>query len=553
MSEVVDLADQFWAYHRATAQLWNVDRGDVEQIREWEDLSPAGVAERVRQLRGFAERAEALRTQPLAGRERAMVSAVVFSAASTASTLAYVRDLALVAGPFNFSVYVSLLLPGYALATAEHGAGYVHKLRSMPTFVDGLVQGFREGAAMGRVATARGVNDAIAALETMMSTDPSDDPLLSQEPPAQLSAAEAGQWRDDVINAIRNGARPALDRLRTALRDDLAPVARSDEHAGMCHLPDGESGYAAMLRAATSTDLEADAIHALGLAQLELLDEEYRQLGRATLGLSDAVEVRRRMRDDPALRYTSAEAIVADAMAALARAEAAADQWFNVLPRARCNAVAVDNGPMAFYTAPSPDGARGGTFFFRTGDPSSWAHYELEVTTFHESIPGHHLQLALAQEMDLHPVLGQLEVTSYAEGWGLYTERLADEMGLYSTPLQRLGMLSLDSLRAARLVVDTGLHALGWSREQAVTFMTDTTTQDRANAESEVDRYIGDPGQATAYMVGRVELNRLRALAQTSLGEKFSIRRFHDIVLANGMVPLDELARSVEDWIAAPA
>ncbi len=174
---------------------------------------------------------------------------------------------------------------------------------------------------------------------------------------------------------------------------------------------------------------------------------------------------------------------------------------------------------------------------------------QLEVTTFHESIPGHHLQLALAQELDLHPVVGELEVACYGEGWGLYAERLADEMALYSSPLQRLGMLTLDSLRAARLVVDTGLHAMGWTRDEAITFLADHTAQARSNAEAEVDRYIADPGQATSYMIGRLEIQRFRRRAEARLGDRFSVREFHDVVLGNGMTPLGELGRSIDVWV----
>jgi uncharacterized protein (DUF885 family) len=290
-------------------------------------------------------------------------------------------------------------------------------------------------------------------------------------------------------------------------------------------------------------------VHELGREHLARLDDEYRTLGATALGIDDPAQLRERLRSDASLRYSTADEIVADAMATLTRAEAEAPQWFTRLPRAGCAAVAVDAGAMAYYTAPSPDGRRGGTFFFKTADPRTWTRFQLEVTTFHEAIPGHHLQLALAQELDLHPILGELEVTSYSEGWGLYAERLADEMSLYSSPLQRIGMLTLDSLRAARLVVDTGLHALGWTRDEAIAYLVDHTAQDRQNAEAEVDRYIGDPGQATSYMIGRLEIQRLRRDAELRLGDRFSVCDFHEVVLGNGMTPLPELARSVENWI----
>lgn len=549
--EVVRLADEYWDHHRATAQLWNVDRGDVEQIEHWEDLSPAGVDARARRLAGFADRAAVLSAAVGGDREGALLAAVAFSARSTAATLPYARDLTLVAGPFDIATFLTVLVPGYVLVTRRHGDGYVAKLRAFPAFVDGWIAGLRDGLAGGRVATARGVAHEVAALDRLLATGGAGHPLASQPPPAEASAAEADAWRQQVVDAVRTSVQPALARLRAFLHDDVLPAARPDDRAGICHLPGGEAGYRDLLWAATSTDHTPEAVHELGRSQLALLDAEYRAVGPAAIGGHEPAEVRERLRSDPALRYATAGDVVAAAMAALARATAAAPEWFTRLPGAPCTAAAVGSGPLAYYTAPSPDGARGGTFFFNTSDPAAWSRCQLEVTTFHEAVPGHHLQLALAQELDLHPVLGELEVTSYGEGWGLYAERLADEMSLYSSPLQRLGMLTLDSLRAARLVVDTGLHAMGWSRGQAVDALLRTTALDRRTAEAEIDRYVADPGQATSYMIGRLEIERLRRDAASRLGARFSLRGFHDTVLGGGMTPLPELGRTVDRWVEA--
>jgi uncharacterized protein (DUF885 family) len=382
----------------------------------------------------------------------------------------------------------------------------------------------------------------------MLRTDPADDPLTLQAAPTEMSEREADEWRTAVVNAVRLSVRPAVARIHTALRDDVLPTARSDDEAGMCHLPGGVDNYQALLWAATSTDLTPEQVHRIGWERLALLDEEYRVFGATSLHMTEPSAVRDRLRDDPLFRYTTADEIIADAMATLTRAEAEVPRWFTRLPQAAC--AAVDAGPMAFYTGPSPDGARGGTFFYKTSDPTAWTRFNLEVTTFHESVPGHHLQLALAEELDLHPVLGELEVTSYGEGWGLYAERLADQMSLYSGPLQRLGMLTADSLRAARLVVDTGLHAKGWTRGQAIEFLMSNTSLGRDTAESEIDRYTAEPGQATSYMIGRLELERLREHARVNLGDDFSLKDFHDTVLGNGMTPLPELGRSVDAWIS---
>ena len=547
------LADDYWAFYRTTEQLWNIDRGDVDQIEHWEDLSPSGVADRVERLERFGQRAHEFDDEDLSERSRRLVNAVAFSARASGSLLPYARDVSLVAGPFNVTAFMKYMVPGYTLITAEHGRGYLTKLRAVPSFVDGWISGLADGLGAGRRATARGLTSAIAELDDMLRSDVADDPLVAQEPPTEMSDGELEQWRAEIVSCIRDSVRPALGRLRTMLRDSVLPGARSDDQPGICYLPGGGNDYQALLHAATSTELTAEEIHEIGHHQLALLDEEYRTLGRVVTGRDDPVEIRAHLRDEPSLRYTTANEVINDAEAALARADAEVPRWFTRLPEATCSPIANDGGPMAYYTAPSPDGSGGGKFFYNTAEPSMWTRFSLEVTTFHESVPGHHLQLALARELDLHPVLGELEVTSYSEGWGLYAERLANEMSLYSGAVQQIGMLTLDSLRAARLVVDTGLHALGWTREQAVDVLMSRTSLLRDNAEREIDRYIASPGQATSYMIGRLEIERLRAHAAERLGGSFSLPEFHSAVLGNGMTPLAELGRSIDTWISGAA
>ena len=549
MTEVVAFADEYWRFYRDSSQLWNIDRGDVEQIEHWEDLSPAGVATRFARLAAFAHRAAALAQTASNQRDGGLLAAIEFSARATTALLPYERDLSLVAGPFNFVAFIDVLVPGYSLVTRQHGQGYIDKLQSMPAFIDGWMEGLRHSAASGTVATARGISSTINALDRLLSSDAKDDPLTRQEPPRDASVAEVAAWRAAVGDAVRDACRPALAALRAMLHDELLPIGRSDDNAGVCHLPNGDQGYAGLLWASTSTDLAPDDVHRIGLQLLAQLDDQYRQLGVAAVGIADPSELRERLRMDPSLRYATPDEIVTDAMASLARAEDEVPNWFERLPRSGCNAVAVASGPLAFYTGPSPDGTRSGTFFYNTVDPASWTRYQLEVTTFHEAVPGHHLQLALAQEAGLHPVVGELEVTSYSEGWGLYAERLADDMGLYSSPLQRIGMLTLDSLRAARLVVDTGIHAMGWTRQQAIDFLLAHTASAQEIAEGEVDRYVAQPGQATSYMIGRIEIQRMREQAGNRLGSRFSIKDFHGVVLGNGMTPLQQLARNVDRWV----
>jgi uncharacterized protein (DUF885 family) len=218
-----------------------------------------------------------------------------------------------------------------------------------------------------------------------------------------------------------------------------------------------------------------------------------------------------------------------------------------VVPKAPCAVEGTTVGAKAFYFAPATDGSRGGTFFVNTEDASSWGRFELEAMAFHEGVPGHHLQLAIASELpDSVPEFRKhLHNSAYAEGWGLYSERLSDEMGLYSGAIDRMGMFSADSMRACRLVVDTGLHALGWSRQQAIDYMVANSPLTEGVCRPEVDRYICRPGQATSYMVGRLEIERIRREAERRQGDRFDVRRFHSAVLDSGSLPLGVLDRVV--------
>jgi uncharacterized protein (DUF885 family) len=546
-ASVLALADEYWAFHRRAAQLWNIDRGDVDQVEHWEDFGADATRSRIDALHGFVRRSGQL-LDSTSGGDRTLVMAVEFSATAMIASLPYFRDSALVAGPFDVVTWMTVLVPAYGLTTADQALGYVQKVRSAPEFIDWWIDGLRDGSQVGRTATARGVARAVGRIDDWLALPFEEDPLVGQEPPSELSEREVAAWRSDLVAAVPN-VRSALERLRRLLVEEIGPVAPGDDRPGLAHRPNGAAEYDALLYASTSTRLGAEEIHQLGRDLLKRLDHEYSAVGRVALGDDSPAAVRTRLRDDPSLRYRSVDDIIADATSIIERAIAAAPEWFSTVPSARCEVAPVRGRGFAFYTAPSPDGSRSGRCYINVADPSIWTLANLEPAMFHECVPGHHLQLAGALQLDLHPVLGELEVTSFGEGWGLYAERLADEMGLYTGPLQRLGMLSAESLRAARLTVDTGLHALGWSRTEAIEFIVDSTPLTRSDAEEEVDRYIADPGQATSYMVGRIGIDRLRTMAEARLGDDFDIADFHDVVLGNGMTPLTALNDAVDSWI----
>lgn len=435
---------------------------------------------------------------------------------------------------------------------------YLGRLSELPAFLDAIMDRYREAKADGRIPTRVGVGQAVEQLTGHLALDLADDTLLSPKLP---DGVDAERVRARAAEIVADRIRPAMRRLLVGLEDELLPVARSDDRVGIRFVPGGEEGYQAAVRRHTTTDLTPDEIHQIGLDCLVDLRAEWAELGGRALGTSDLAEIRARLREDRSLRFTDSAQIVATVTDALRRAEQVRNDWFPRYDIADCvieeiNPIEAGNAALAHYRPPAGDGSRPGAHCVLTTDPRERFVYEYEALAFHESTPGHHLQIASAQALTDLPAYRRFldaEVCGYVEGWGLYSERLAEEMGLYTTDLARLGMLSFDALRACRLVVDTGMHHLGWSRRQAMDFMWDNTATTRANVRNEIDRYAAWPGQALAYMIGRREIQRLRAQAQDRLGSRFDIRAFHGTVLGNGAVPLDVLGQVVAAWTDSAA
>jgi uncharacterized protein (DUF885 family) len=371
---------------------------------------------------------------------------------------------------------------------------------------------------------------------------------------AMVRTDQSAAFADAVSAAIDDHARPALVAYRDALSTTVLPYSRDDDHPGLCQLPHGEEMYRALARMHTSMDSSPEELHAMGCEIVEEVMEEMIETGSKLFGTTDIFEIFEHL-NDASLRYDSREEMLEHAQRVVAAAEAEAPKWFATVPDVPCTVAAVPEAEelgmtSAYYVPGAIDGSRPGTYYLNTSEPESRHRYVAEDIAFHEAVPGHHFQLTIALESkDLAPARQVLGDTACAEGWGLYSERLADEMGLYTDDLARMGLFVADSWRASRLVVDTGLHAMGWTRRRAISWMADHTPLPRIEAENEIDRYISYPGQALAYMVGRREIVRLRTEATERLGERFDLREFHDLVLRAGILPLPALSRTVERWV----
>ena len=543
--DLEQLAHDFWQAFLDAEPTWRHMLGDYSQVARFEDVSRAAEDRHIATLRDYAARAEALPTDGLDEQET-LTRAMLIATATAQADLTEARGAERNADPIHGAhTSMQIIVPMLAIPDEDAAAAMADKYAGMGAMFAQLADRTREGAARGWVSPVFAVEGTIAQVEELLATPVADDPLLHTAPLPE--GVDAETFRAGLVAALEQHVRPGLTAYLDALKEVL-PSAPSDDECGLAHLPDGDDAYARALSYFTTTEMTAQEIHQVGLDQVARLADEYRALGRDVIGTDDLAQIFEAMRSDPALHFETAEEMVGKSKEALARAEAVMGEWFEVVPKAPCAVEAVTVGAKAFYFPPASDGSRGGTFFINVDDVASWGRFELEAMAYHEGVPGHHLQLAIASELpDTIPDFRKhLHNSAYAEGWGLYTERLSDEMGLYTAPIDRLGMLSADSMRACRLVVDTGIHALGWGRQQAIDYMLANSPLTEGVVRPEIDRYICNPGQATSYMIGRLEIQRMRTEAEQRQGDRFDIKAFHSAVLDSGALPLgvlDEVVR----------
>ncbi|WP_033294586.1 DUF885 domain-containing protein [Amycolatopsis jejuensis] len=448
------------------------------------------------------------------------------------------------------ALYLITIMSALTPDDKEKARGYLSRLAALGGYLDSVIEAQRATIADGFVPPDFLVRIGIGYVERYLANEEGDPFRVTPTVEVDGFAAERDRLLAEVV-------RPAYRRYRDFLADEVLPIAKPETEPGIGHLPGGQEKYQGLIRAQTTTDRTAQDLHDTGLRIAGELAAEYRELGTRLFGTGDLAEIFERLRTDPELRWRDGDELLDGARAAVARAEAVAPQWFSRIPEAKCVVAPAPeadaaSGTIAYYLPAAFDGSRPGTYFANTYEASSRPRFTSEAIAFHEAVPGHHFQLSFAQDLTDLPLLRRIApFNAYVEGWGLYAERLADEMGLYSDDVTRLGMLTQDSMRAGRLVVDTGLHALGWTRQQAVDYLVEHTPMAKIEIEAEIDRYVANPGQALGYMVGRLEIERVRAEAEGALGDRFDIRAFHDVVLGNGNLPLSALDTVVAAWIAA--
>ncbi|WP_433622404.1 DUF885 domain-containing protein [Nocardia sp. CA-120079] len=551
-AELTNLADRYWDAVLAAAPSTATLLGDHRFDDRVEDRSPEAEQRLLATLRELRDQVVGLDAEKLDGTDRVTRGLLRTELDTAIDNLAW-RPTELASDQMD-GVHAGMLMMATQTKAPqpEHAHALVRRYRQFGTLFDQAVQQFRNGLAAGRTPARITIERSLNQLDGYLASDIATDPFVTFAGPADWDGE--ADWRTELTEVAREVIRPAFQRYRDVLADELRPAARPDDKCGLCWLgADGEDIYRRQLRRHTTLpDLGADEIHELGLSELALLRAEYGAVGTRLFGTADTAEIFTRLRRDPELRYVSGQEIMADAQRALGAAVAEMGNWFGRLPKESCDIVAVPeflaaDAPAAYYFPPAADGSRPGTYFVNQHEPTGRSRYETAAVAYHEAIPGHHLQLTIANELDQLPRFQRQSFanTAFVEGWALYTERLADEMGLYEDDLARVGMLAADSWRSCRLVVDTGIHAKGWSRQQAVDFMVANAPVGLTEIEVEIDRYIAIPGQAVAYKVGQLEIRRQRRQAAERLGAAFDIKAFHDVVLGSGSVSLPVLRELV--------
>jgi uncharacterized protein (DUF885 family) len=553
-ARVNDLADRFWESILELNPTLATQYGDERYADRLEDPSPKGRAKGRRLMERTLAEAQAIPADALPVEDRItrdmLLVVTELNIEEDDQKLYQLRAVDQMGGPQTLLPQLVQFQPA---DTPERLAKLLARLAAYPAYMAANADILREGLASGLTAPRIVAERTIAQIERLLSV-PIEEAIIPS-----LAKVSSDADREKIRAAVRDHVYPADRAFLDALRGDYLAATRVDP--GLWSAPNGEALYHTAIRSWTTLDLDPQEVHQIGLDELQEIESERRDIARRAGFGDDTKAYRAALTADPANVPTSREAIVERAAEDIERAAAAAPRYFGRVPRAGCEVRPVEefkerDAPFAYYFPPSIDGKRPGIYYVNTYDLPSRTYTKLATTTYHEAIPGHHFQIALEMEnetLNTFRRLGSRMVGSaYVEGWGLYSEKLADEMGIFRSEGERFGMLDAMAWRAARLVVDTGLHALRWSRQRSIDVLLDTGLSE-TDATIETDRYICWPGQALTYKTGQREIERLRRELERRDGSRFDLRAFHDAVLGHGALPLATLSRELPNWLATPA
>ena len=549
------LAEQ-WQHTLQSQPEFATTIGDLRYNDRWSDASLAHVAAEHKVAEDFLKRFEAIDTSGFSDNDKLNQQLMVRQLKEGLRS----DDLKLYEMPLDQMSGVHLALAGFVSSipfdnTKEY-EDYLARLKAVPKLFDQVTAVAQQGMQdkmmppkylLEKVVTQIDNIDKSAGMDSVFA-----EPL--KHFPRSVSAADQKRLHDAILAAIEDDVRPAYRKLGEFVAKDYAPHGRAEP--GIWNLPNGDEIYRFDIKLMTTTDETPDEIHALGLSEVKRIEGLMTQIAKSQ-GFADLASFRASLKTNPKTHATSREDILNRYRGYLAQMQPELPKFFGLLPKTKVVVVPVEafrekEAPAAEYHQGTPDGSRPGQIFVNTGDFANRSVLTIETTAYHEGIPGHHLQISIAQTLPaLPPFRQQGGYTAYIEGWALYAEQLGKELGFYKDPLSYYGHLSDELLRADRLVLDTGVHDKHWTRQQMVDFFHAHSSEDEPDVQAETDRYITWPGQALAYKTGELKILELRTRAKQALGDQFDIRAFHDEILNGGALPLDVLESRVNDWIAA--
>lgn len=551
------LFDTQWERLMRTYPEWATMVGDHRYGDRLRDASPEAIAAEFDGMRIELAQIRAIRRDALSAKDQTSVDVVSYALEGFLRMEPFVgfRSMSMRALDGFDSEFARVLT---ASSTAERGQveQILARLKAYPHRIDQELVLLREGLTLRWVPTRTVLERVLTRIDGQLPADIEESPFF--EPFTRLGtgipAVEQEQLRAEARRLISESVVPAMRKLRAFVADEYLPAAPME--GGLSLYPDGAAVYAELVRSRTTTDLSAAEVHAIGLRELARIRGEMDAVMKEVEFDGDFPAFMRYLNTDPKFFYASPEALLTGYRDIAKRIDPELPRLFAELPRATYGVRAMpphmSSDRAEYYESPALDGSQPGWFYANAQAYRKRPTWAMETTTAHETVPGHHLQLARAVELGELPRIRRVNLyTVYSEGWALYAETLGFELGLFKDPYSRFGHLQWQAFRAARLVVDTGLHSLDWSRQQAIDFMVEQTGEQPAFVSSEVDRYLSDPGQALAYMIGQLKIMELRDRAKAALGERFDIRRFHMVVLDQGAVPMPVLERAVDSWIAA--
>lgn len=546
------LAD-YWEWRLANAPELATSIGRNEYNDRWRDWSAAGRARMRAKLRDFLETATYIGTGNLTVSDRLNEHLLEYEIAVQLDTEPWANLIQRTSQSDGAHNQVFNVIDQMPSRDVKDYQNIIARLTALPAYVDQTIELMREQLAAGLAQPAIVIDLTLDQLVAQSRPAALESPLLIAFTrfPASISAADQQRLRAEAVAAYQQQFVPSWKRLEAFLRDIYRPKARPE--IGISSLPNGAAGYAQLIRYYTTTMLTAAEIHETGLREVARITKDMEQLARADGFTGPVADYERQLSNRPGMRFTSKDEMIAYAREVAARVEPQISTLFRLRPRMQFDVRPIpadrEASSASNYSVGTADGSRPAWFNMNTYRPENQVKYRTEALVLHETIPGHHLQVGLERELEGLPEFRRVfNASAFAEGWALYAESLGSELGVYREPSTKFGQLASEQFRAVRLVVDTGIHALGWSRERAREYF-----QERVPSQSlaEVDRYIARPAQALAYKVGELRIRELRRRAEQELGAKFDIRDFHDVVLRNGRIPLDVLDLQVNDYLGA--